>query len=188
MTSCRVLLPITILYLCNFFDRSNVGNAKIIGLETDLRLTNHQSPIRYSIVRLLRIYVVADVPSNLFLKKATPRLWLSLLAILWGISVMCVGFVRNFAGFVAVRWLVGIFEGGLYPGSLLSINHVYEGRARLAGWHVSLICIALRGFCGLLASGLSHVPTTSVVDAWWRWVSGLHSGVIGTVLTFQTRY
>jgi len=111
MTFGRVLPPITILYLCNFFDRSNVGNTKIIGLETDLHLTNHQYAIALSVFYVF--YVVADVPSNLFLKKATSRLWLSLLAILWGISVMCVGFVRNFAGFVAVRCLLGIFEGGV---------------------------------------------------------------------------
>jgi hypothetical protein len=80
MTFCRVLPPITILYLCNFFDRSNVGNAKILGLETDLHLTNHQYAIALSVFYVF--YVVADVPSNLFLKKATPRLWLSLLAIL----------------------------------------------------------------------------------------------------------
>ena len=120
MTFCRGLSPITILYLCNFFDRSNVGNAKILGLETDLHLTNHQYAIALSV-----FYVVADVPSNLFPKKATPRLWLSLLAILCGISVICVGFVRNFAGFVVVRCLLGIFEGGLYPGSLLYLSTMY---------------------------------------------------------------
>lgn len=29
---------------------------------------------------------------------------------------MCLGFVQNFAGFVAVRALLGIAEGGLLPG------------------------------------------------------------------------
>jgi hypothetical protein len=34
----------------------------------------------------------------------------------WGIITMCLGFVRNFAGFVAVRAILGIAEGGLLPG------------------------------------------------------------------------
>jgi hypothetical protein len=29
---------------------------------------------------------------------------------------MCLGFVRNFAGFVAVRAILGVAEGGLLPG------------------------------------------------------------------------
>jgi MFS family permease len=187
MTFCSVLPPITILYLCNFFDRSNVGNAKILELETDLHLTSHQYAIALSVFYVF--YVVAEVPSNLFLKKATTRLWLPLLATLWGISVMCVGFVRNFAGFVVVRCLLGIFEGGLYPGSLLYLSTMYmrEELALRVGIFYSSASLS-RAFGGLLASGLSHVPTTSVVDAGWRWVSGLHSGVVGAVLTFQNRY
>lgn len=34
----------------------------------------------------------------------------------WGIITMCLGFVRNFAGFVAVRAILGVAEGGLLPG------------------------------------------------------------------------
>ena len=29
---------------------------------------------------------------------------------------MCLGFVRNYAGFVAVRAILGMTEGGLLPG------------------------------------------------------------------------
>lgn len=29
---------------------------------------------------------------------------------------MCLGFVRNYAGFVAVRAILGLTEGGLLPG------------------------------------------------------------------------
>lgn len=31
-----------LLFLCSFLDRTNVGNAKILGLETDIGLTNRQ--------------------------------------------------------------------------------------------------------------------------------------------------
>lgn len=34
----------------------------------------------------------------------------------WGIITMCLGFVRNFVGFVAVRAILGVAEGGLLPG------------------------------------------------------------------------
>ena len=34
----------------------------------------------------------------------------------WGVVTMCLGFVRNFAGFVTVRAILGVAEGGLLPG------------------------------------------------------------------------
>ena len=117
---CRVLPPITILYLCAFFDRSNVGNAKILGLEDDLSLVGTQYATALAVFYVF--YVVSDVPSNLLLKKATPRIWLSSLAILWGICTLGIGFVRNYAQFFALRCLLGLFEGGLYPGSLLYLS------------------------------------------------------------------
>lgn len=50
------------------------------------------------------------------LKKASPKIWLPFLAAVWGIITMCLGFTQNFAGFVAVRALLGVAEGGLLPG------------------------------------------------------------------------
>jgi MFS family permease len=60
--------------------------------------------------------VVSELPSNLVLKKVSPKIWLPLLTILWGIVTMCLGFVQNYAGFVAVRAILGVTEGGLLPG------------------------------------------------------------------------
>lgn len=38
----RVLPILSLLFLCSFLDRTNVGNAKIIGLAKDLDMTNLQ--------------------------------------------------------------------------------------------------------------------------------------------------
>jgi MFS family permease len=58
----------------------------------------------------------SELPSNLVLKKMSPKIWLPLLTAVWGVLTMCLGFVRNFASFVTVRALLGIAEGGLLPG------------------------------------------------------------------------
>lgn len=41
-TDTRVLPILALLFLCSFLDRTNVGNAKIIGLEEDLNISNLQ--------------------------------------------------------------------------------------------------------------------------------------------------
>jgi hypothetical protein len=58
----------------------------------------------------------SELPSNLVLKRLTPAVWLPVLAFAWGIVSMCLGFIQNFAGFVAVRAILGATEGGLLPG------------------------------------------------------------------------
>jgi hypothetical protein len=65
----------------------------------------------------------SELPSNLVLKKMSPKIWLPLLTAVWGILTMCLGFVRNFASFVTVRALLGVAEGGLLPGMVTIPSH-----------------------------------------------------------------
>jgi hypothetical protein len=41
----RILPVLALLFLCSFIDRTNVGNAKILGLEADLKINDHQYAI-----------------------------------------------------------------------------------------------------------------------------------------------
>ncbi|KAF7165689.1 hypothetical protein CNMCM6106_001800 [Aspergillus hiratsukae] len=110
----RILPALALLFLCSFLDRTNVGNAKILGLQNDLNITGNQYDIGLTVFYLT--YICSELPSNLIIKKASPKIWLPALTMVWGIITMCLGFVRNFAGFVAVRAILGIAEGGLLPG------------------------------------------------------------------------
>lgn len=38
------------------------------------------------------------------------------MAFLWGLICMSIGFVNNFAQFVSLRAILGLAEGGLFPG------------------------------------------------------------------------
>jgi hypothetical protein len=58
------LLPVlTLLYLLSFLDRTNIGNAKLDGLTTDL----HVSPPAYNTALALYFiaYVTFEVPANI---------------------------------------------------------------------------------------------------------------------------
>lgn len=79
-----------------------------------LQVSNSRCPVWHELE--LTTKSTSELPSNLVLKKASPKLWLPFLTALWGIITMCLGFVKNYAGFVAVRALLGIAEGGLLPG------------------------------------------------------------------------
>lgn len=118
-----------LLFLCSFLDRTNVGNARILGLEEDLSISNLQYTQGLAVFYVT--YIVSELPSNLVLKKVSPKIWLPVLTIAWGIVTMCLGFVRNYASFMVVRAILGICEGGLLPGMVLYLSGLYT-RGELA--------------------------------------------------------
>ncbi|KAF7593027.1 hypothetical protein BBP40_012114 [Aspergillus hancockii] len=169
----RILPILALLFLCSFLDRTNVGNAKILGLEDDLNLTGHQYDIG------LTVFYLTYICSNLILKKASPKIWLPSLTMVWGIITMCLGFVRNFAGFVGVRAILGVAEGGLLPGMVLYLSSFYR-RGDLA-LRIGLFYTAasLSGaFGGLLARGLAEIGPRGGLQG-WRWILIVEGILVG---------
>ena len=82
----RMLPMLAILFLFSFLDRTNIGNAKILGLTTDLSLSASQ--YSNSLAIFYAFYIASEVPSNLILKRLSPRLWLGILTFLWGVIAM----------------------------------------------------------------------------------------------------
>ena len=74
MTIFRILPVLALLFLCSFIDRTNVGNAKILGLEKDIHITDHQYAIGLCV--FYATYIASELPSNLVLKKVSPKIWL----------------------------------------------------------------------------------------------------------------
>ena len=56
-------------------------------------------------------YILLEVPSNILLKKfKRPSYYLGILIVCWGIIMTVMGVVQNFAGLLATRILLGVFE------------------------------------------------------------------------------
>lgn len=105
---------LAVLYLMSFLDRGNIGNARIEGIIEDLNLTGTQ--FNWSITVFFFTYCVFEVPSNMLLKHIRPSIYLPSIMVLWGIVMTLMGIVNNYAGLIACRVLLGVFEAGLFPG------------------------------------------------------------------------
>lgn len=99
--SSRLLPPLTILYLLSFLDRSNVGNARLEGMAADIGMTGNMYLTGLTLYFIG--YVAFEVPSNIVLKRTTPRIWLPTLTLLWGIVATLLGVVQNYAGYLTSR-------------------------------------------------------------------------------------
>lgn len=76
-------------------------------------------------------HVMCQWPSAILVQKLGPRIFLPGAVLLWGIIMLCFGFVKNWKQLVALRVLVGIFEAGLLPGTILLLQMWYR-RCRLS--------------------------------------------------------
>lgn len=123
----NVLPILTVLYLLSFLDRSNIGNAKLEGLTTDLKISNDN--YLWTLTIYFFGYVIFEVPSNIVLKKLRPSIWLPTIMVLWGIVGVTMGLVHNFGGLLVTRFFLGLTEAGLFPGVVRSF--VFGRRLRV---------------------------------------------------------
>ncbi|KAH3918699.1 hypothetical protein HBH56_023100 [Parastagonospora nodorum] len=105
----RLVPMLAILYLISHIDRANIGNAKIEGMVTDLRLDGVQWNIVLSVFFVP--YILLEISSNMLLKRFKgPSYYLGILVVYWGIVMTMMGAVKNFVSLLATRILLGVFD------------------------------------------------------------------------------
>jgi MFS family permease len=56
------------------------------------------------------------------MKKVQANRWIPFLVFCWGVVTTLTGVVQNFGGLVAVRFVLGMCEGGLLPGIVSGVR------------------------------------------------------------------
>ena len=97
----RLIPMLAALYLLSFLDRGNIGNAKIQGLQTDLKLTGPQYNLCATV--FFFTYCAFEIPSNLLLKRFRPSIWLPSIMVAWGTVMTLWDLSRATTDF----WLLG---------------------------------------------------------------------------------
>ncbi|RMY09147.1 hypothetical protein D0868_04401 [Hortaea werneckii] len=176
------LVPLLLfLYLITYIDKVNIGNAKIMGILPVQWTSDADAQDQEGLLPSLGMdgtdynvavsvffipYILAEVPSNMILQHfKRPSHYLGAIVVAWGIVMTCTGTVQDFGELVAVRFLLGLFEAGLFPGAILLISRWYmpnETQTRIA----LLYTAAASGgaFSGLLAYG--RFPKRSPTVPW----------------------
>jgi ACS family tartrate transporter-like MFS transporter len=127
------LLPLTmIMYFLCYIDRINVSFAALT-MNKDIGLDAWTYGLSSSAFYLG--YVVFEVPSNLVMDKVGARLWLARIMITWGLASAATAAVVGPNSFLAIRFLLGVGEAGLFPGTLLLFTYWFPDahRARIVG-------------------------------------------------------
>ncbi|TWU75896.1 hypothetical protein ED733_005900 [Metarhizium rileyi] len=177
------LIPLIMgIYLFSFVDRVNLGNARLYGLEEDLGLSTSQFQVGISIFFVT--YMLFEVPSNLVLKRFTPRRWIAFITVSWGLVATFMGLVTSYGSLLACRLLLGAVEAGLFPGLNIYLTFFYTKNELALRVGYLFVSAAIAGALGgLLAYGIGHMDGVAGLGG-WRWIliiEGMPSVVLGVV-------
>ncbi|KAK4172759.1 putative high-affinity nicotinic acid transporter [Triangularia setosa] len=165
------LIPfLALLYLLSFLDRTNIGNARLDTLEKDLKLDSARLQYNDALAIFFPFYVAAEVPSNMAMKRFRPSIWIPSIMVAWGVCTTLMGIVHNYAGLMAVRAILGIAEGGLFPGITYYITMWY--RRHECGLRMAIFfsaATAAGAFGGLLARGIVEMRGVGGLSG-WQWI------------------
>ncbi|OTB06841.1 hypothetical protein M426DRAFT_318550 [Hypoxylon sp. CI-4A] len=180
------LIPfISILYLLAFLDRVNISNAKLFRLTEDLNLKDNE--YNTALTMFFVPYIIAEIPSNILLKRFSPRVWLPMCMLGFGICSVCQGLVQNYSGFLAVRFFLGMFESGMFPGCFYLISMWYKRNESQKRYSLFFSSTSLAGaFGGLLASAIGKMQGMRGYNG-WRWIfilEGVLTAVVGIIFFF----
>ncbi|MFD1559749.1 MFS transporter [Paraburkholderia silviterrae] len=183
--SWRLLPFLCILWVLAWLDRVNIGFAKLQMLDT-LKFSEAVYGLGAGIFFLG--YFFFEVPSNALLQKIGAKKTIMRITIGWGIICILQSFIRTPTQFYLLRFLLGAFEAGFYPGIILYRTYWYPSsrRARAFGTFMSASAIA-----GVLGGPLAGSIMTSMDGMGghhgWQWlfvIEGIPSILAGVVAFF----
>ncbi|KAM0548786.1 hypothetical protein ACHAPJ_009782 [Fusarium lateritium] len=178
----RLLPMLTLLYVLSFLDRSNIGNAKVAGMNADLKLTGSQYNVALTVFFIP--YALLEIPSNMILKIIRPSIWIGAMMLAWGTAMTLMGIVKDFHGLAGGRAALGAAEAGFFPASTYLLTIWYRRLELQSRMAVFYSAASLAGaFSGLLAYGLQKMDGIGG-QAGWRWIfiiEGLATVVVGSL-------
>ncbi|KAL0573852.1 hypothetical protein V5O48_008093 [Marasmius crinis-equi] len=180
-----VLPIVAMFYLLSFLDRTNVANARVAGLQKDLKMTNKEYSIALTVTYVP--YILAELPSNLVLKAVGPNLMLPTMLTLWGIVTTLQGLVKSYSGLLAARFFLGLLEGGVFPGLVLYLSYFYPRYKMNLRVSSFFAAASLSGaFSGILAYGIIRMNGVGGKPGWaWIFIlEGLFTVAFGILSYF----
>lgn len=163
-----VVPPFCLLYFLSFLDRVNISNANIYGLSTDLGLVGNQ--YNTALVVFFVPYITFEVLANYCIKHIKPHIWLSCLVLSFGAISIGLGFVQNFGGLVACRFLIGITEASTFPSIFYLLSTYYSKAESQRRFSIFFSTTALSGAAsGSIAYKIHDLNMVHGLES-WRWI------------------
>lgn len=163
-----LILPAAyIAYLLVFIDRTNLGNARVAGLEASLGLRTNDFNIGACLYYVL--YLVMEVPAILLVRRFGFQI-IPFTTFSFGVVTLGTAFIHNRGAWFVVRILLGVLESFSLPAIAYLLSRYYR-RAEITmriAFYFLLAGGTSQAFGGLLASGFLSVSPIGILKNTWR--------------------
>ena len=183
--SWRIMPLLLICYLIAYLDRINIGYAQL-----QMKQTLPFSDAAYGLGAGIFFigYFLFEVPSTLMLERIGARKTLLRIMFCWGVVAAAMMFVTTPTQFYVLRFLLGAFEAGFFPGIILYLTFWYPPARR---GQIIAIFMTATTVAAVIAGPLSGgiMKWMNGINGWhgWQWlflVQGLPASVLGIVCFF----
>lgn len=183
--SWRIIPFLFLCYVISFLDRINIGFAQL-QMKHDLGFSDAMYGLGAAVFYIG--YVVCEVPSNLLLARFGARKTFVRIMSLWGIASVGMMLVSTPYQFYALRFMLGVFEAGFFPGIVLYLTYWYPAQRRAAVMSVFFAGVAIAGVLGGLISGWIMRDMAGVGGMFgWQWmfaIEGAPAIILGVIAHF----
>ena len=176
----RVTPILLLCYILAYLDRINIGYAQL-QMKYDLGFSDAVYGLGAGIFFVG--YLLFEVPSNLLLVKVGARRTIARIMVIWGLISASMAFIHAPWMFYALRFLLGAFEAGFFPGVVLYLTYWFPGAYRGRALAVFSSATALAGLIGGPLSGWVLKEASGYAGlAGWQWmfiIEGLPTTLMG---------
>ncbi|OBT68535.1 hypothetical protein VE03_01673 [Pseudogymnoascus sp. 23342-1-I1] len=159
----RLVLFVALLYMLSFLDRSNIGNARIAGMDVDLNLYSDQ--YEWILTSFYITYIMFEWMSLLW-KIIPAHIYVSVIVMSWGIIASLQALSTSFVTSIILRLLLGIGEAG-FTGIPYFLSFFYrkEELALRTGLFISAAPLAT-SFASALAWAILKLGENGPIAPW----------------------
>ncbi|PQV54087.1 MFS transporter [Paraburkholderia sp. BL21I4N1] len=183
--SLRIIPFLFLCYVVSFLDRINIGFAQL-QMKHDLGFSDAMYGLGAAVFYVG--YVICEVPSNMLLARFGARRTFTRIMLLWGIASVGMMLVSKPSHFYLLRFMLGVFEAGFFPGIVLYLTYWYPARRRAAVLSIFFAGVAVAGVLGGLVSGWIMRDMGGVLGLFgWQWmfvIEGVPAIVLGLLAAF----
>ncbi|RGP78812.1 inner membrane transporter [Fusarium longipes] len=178
-----VLLLLFLGLLVFQLDRMNLASALTAGFAKDIGVD--QNTINLGNQLMFMGIVIFEIPCNMALQKVGPRKWMAGQVLAFGFIATMQVFIKNRAGFLALRLMLGFSEAGYIPGGVYTLSTWYTKRE--LSKRVSVFFFGMFGgnaISPILASGILKLDGTRGIKG-WQWLfmlEGIFTIVVALIL------
>lgn len=112
-------------------------------------------------------YILFELPANLLCKKMGPGWFIPTAILGFGLFTILTGLVHSFSALCGIRFMLGVFEGGIMPALVYYLSRWYTHSELTFRVSFFIASASLAGaFGGLLASAILTIPHLGSLHSW----------------------